>query len=628
MDPVVSGRTVDERLTVRIDTLTVMLEVERFLGAHPPFRGLPEDLLAELAASVIVEYFQTGTVILEEGSEPSEFLFVLRRGAVEIVSGDRVVDRLESGDAFGFASLIARSPPQFTVRVAEDALCYLFDRSVAVDVLGAPTGIGFLVSTLRSRRIAQGFPPAHHVVEDVARGPLVLARPDESIGAVAAAMTRAAASAAVVQLPDGPGIVTDRDFRARVVAAGVDAAEPIERVTTRRALTIGRSSLVTDALLRMLESGVHHLPVVDGQGMVVAMLSDLDLLGLERRDSSRLRSEIQHARDVDGVASAGAALPGAVAALVQGGVDAGHVATVVSVLIDALTVRLLELGQEALGSAPSTFAWLALGSAGRREQALVTDQDHGLIYADGFEDRDDYYLGLARFVVAGLESAGIPRCRSKVMASEEGWRGSLAWWRRRMADWMAEPDRAAAFLTGVAFDVRTVAGDLEVRSLFADAVAAAGRQPAFLGRLERLALEVRPPLGRLGGIVAHAAPGDSRVVDVKAGGILPITELGRVHALEAGAFEIATSARLRAAAAAGVLPSDHAEGLEEAFDFLQDLRLRHQVTQWSSGQAPDNLIDPDALGPMDRAAVKHAFRIVRDIQSEMSNRLVPRILGR
>lgn len=630
MDPVIPGCSPGRPVAAdKTDTLTVVLEVERFLGAHAPFRGLPDDVLAEVAAAVIVDFFPTGTVVLEQGGRPSEFLFVLRRGEVELVDGASVVvDRLEEGEAFGFPSLLAGSPPQYTVRVAEDALCYLFDRSVTVDILGAPTGIRFLVRTLQSRRGPQHPSAAEPYVEDVARGPLVFAESHETIQSVAKRMTAAAASAAVVELPDGPGIVTDRDFRSRVVADGAHTRAPIEQVTTRRALTVARSSLVSEALLKMLESGVHHLPVVDGSGAVIAMLSDLDLLGLERRKSARLRSEIQQAGDVDQLVAAGQAVPNSVATLVQGGVDAAHVSKVVSVLIDSLTTRLLELGEEALGPAPAAFAWLALGSAGRREQALVTDQDHALVFADSAEDNDDYFLRLSRFVVDGLEAAGIPRCSSKVMASEDGWRGPERWWRRRMADWMTEADRVAAFLTGIAFDVRVVSGSLAVDSLFAEAAGAASGQPAFLRRLERLALDVRPPLGLLGGLVAHDVNGREGVLDLKTGGLLPITELGRLYALQAGAFELATPARLRAAAAAGTLSSDHAEGLEEAFGFLQDLRLRNQVMQWTSGERPSNLIDPDGLGPIDRAALKQAFRIVREIQSDLNNRLAPRILGR
>ena len=605
-----------------------MLEVERFLSAHAPFRGLPDDVLAEVAASVIVDFFPTGAVVLEQGGKPSEFLFVLRRGEVELVDGESVVDRLEEGETFGFPSLLAGTSPQHTVRVAEDALCYLFDRSVAIGVLGAPTGIQFLVRTLRSRRNPHDPNSAQPYVEDIARGPLVFAEPDETIEAVARRMTSASASAVVVRLPGGAGIVTDRDFRSRVVADGVSTQAGIEQVTTSGALTISRSSLVSEALLKMLESGVHHLPVVDGSGAVVAMLSDLDLLGLERRNSSRLRSEIQQAESVEQLVAAGKAVPDAIATLVQGGVDAGHVSRVVSVLIDALTTRLLEIAQETLGPAPVDFVWLALGSAGRREQALITDQDHALIFSDSAEDHDDYFLELSRLVVAGLEAAGIPKCSSRVMASEDGWRGTQTWWRRRMADWMTEPDRVAAFLTGIAFDVRAVSGDLAVGPLFTGAADAASHQPAFLRRLERLALEIRPPLGLLGGLVAHDTVGRAGVLDLKLGGILPITELARIYSLRAGTFELDTPARLRAAADAGTLSPDHAEGLEEAFVFLQDLRLRNQVLQWTGGEQPSNLIDYEGLGPIDRAALKQAFRIVRDIQADLSKRLAPRILGR
>jgi CBS domain-containing protein len=608
-----------------------VLEVARFLAAHPPFRGLAEGKVDEIARSVAVEFFPTGSVILQQGGAPSEYLYVLRRGAVELCDGPVAVDLVEEGEPFGFPSLLSGSPPRYGVRVREDALCYLLDRSVAAEVFGAPTGIRFLIESLRDGRTAtvRDVAPVGAIpAGSVARSPLVIVDPDEPVVAVAERMTAVSATAAVVALAGGPGIVTDRDFRARVVAGEVDLGRRIADVATTRAATIDADAPTAEALLRMLELGVHHLPVVGADGAVVAMLGDLDLLGLERRDAFRLRSEIQHAAGIEEVAGVGRRLPAAVATLVGAGVDAEHVARVVSVLVDALTVRLLELAGERLGPVPVPYAWLALGSAGRREQALVTDQDHALVYADGGEDHDGHFRALAEVVASGLETAGIARCSSKVMAGEEGWRGSESWWRRRMSEWVTEPDRVATFLTGIAFDVRVVTGDLDPRGLFVEAAERAPDHPDFLRRLARLAIELRPPIGFLGGLVVRDVDDQEGVLDLKLGGLLPVTELARLFALEAGSFEVGTVGRLRAAASAGTLEADQAEGLEEAFRLFHDLRLRHQVQKWEAGEPPGNLLDPDGLGPIERGALKQAFRIVRDVQNSLAERLAPRILGR
>ncbi len=607
-----------------------MIEVARFLAAHTPFRSLPAEILERVASTVVVEFFPAGALILRQGGPPATHFYVLRRGAVELCDGDVAVDLVEEGELFGFPSLLAGAPPELTARVSEDALCYLLDRSVAVDVFGAPSGMRFLVTALRDRISAGGEQAitTGSAVGDVARSPLVVVDPAEPIGAVAAKLTEAGCGVAVVSFPSESGIVTDRDFRARVVAAGVGSTVAVGDVATRSAMTIDASATADEAILRMLEKGVHHLPVVDDRGDVVAMLSDLDLLDLDRRGASRLRSEIQHASGVGEVAEAGSRIPDAVSALVRAGVDAEHVGRVVSTLVDALTERLLELGQERSGPAPVPFAWLALGSAGRREQSLVTDQDHALVYADGGEKYDEYFRSLSGEVAAGLEMAGIARCESKVMAGEEGWRGSESWWRARFADWMSERDRVATFLTSIAFDMRTVAGELDARALFVEAVGKVGENPAFLRRSARLALELRPPIGFLGGLVVRDVDDRTGVLDLKLGGLLPATGLARVFALEAGSAEVGTPARLRAAAGAGTLDEDQAHGLEQAFRLFQGLRLRHHVEQWGRGEPITNLIAPDDLGPIDRGALKHAFGIVRSVQSELAERLAPRILGR
>lgn len=606
-----------------------MTEVERFLASHAPFGALDPEAIARAAASVVVEFFPEGEVILTQGGAPSRWIYLVRRGAVELVDGGRVVDLLEEGELFGYPSLLSQQPPAYTVRAREDTLCYLLPASVAHHIFSAPSGPAFLVASLRSRGGA--FAPAPSLgalltAAEAARSPLLVAAPQQSLAEVAAEMTRTGATAALVQSPHGWGIVTDRDMRARAVAARLPPATPVGEIVTAPVRVIPPDLPADQALLEMLDLGVHHLPVM-AEGRPVAMLTDLDLLGLTRRDAFRLRSALDRAADTGEVARECRRLPEVAAALCEAGVDAEHVARMIATLVDAATRRLLQLAVEDLGAPPAPFAWLALGSGGRREQGLATDQDHALVH-DGDEGDDYYYRRLAERVVAGLEAGGLPRCPSKVMASEEGWSGGVEWWRRRFRDWMEIPDRAATFLTGIVFDARPVAGTLQVNELWDEAVEAAAKNPPFLKRLGRLAVELRPPLGFLGNLVVEDTDRRQQVLDIKRGGLLPVTEIARLAALTAGSTEVGTRRRLQAAGAAATLDPDDAAGLGEAFAVFQQLRLLHQVEQWRRGEPPDNLLAPDRLNRLQRSQLKDAFGVVRHVQSALSDRLAPRVLGR
>jgi CBS domain-containing protein len=600
-----------------------VLEVERFLADHPPFAGMDPERLARVASLIEVEYFPPGAMILEQGGPPSRFAYVVRRGSVDLVDGERTVDRLDEGELFGFPSLLSRLPPLYGVRAQEETICYLLAAEQAREVFGDAAGLRFLTLVLRDRVVPAPTVPVV-TVGDVAHAPLVRVSPATPAIETARLMTAAGVSAAVVESPAGPGIVTDRDLRVKVVAGGLDPGGAVGDIATTPARTIDPEAAVDAALITMLELGIHHLPVV-ASGTVIGMLTDLDLLGQQRRDAFRLRSEIERASRVEDVAAAGRRIPEVVVPLVRAGVDAEHVGSVLAALADALVSRLLDLAADEIGPAPGAYAWLALGSAGRREQGFVTDQDHALVYATGLDD--GWFAAAAASVVAGLEAAGIPRCESKVMASEVGWRGDTGWWEERLSAWMDLPEEKAAFVTALVFDARVVTGTLDAGPLMAAAVGRASANHHFLRRLTRLALDSRVPIGFLGNLVV-GDDGEEGTIDIKQGGTRPVTEMARVFALRAGVGAVSTVARLRQAAAAGVVDVDTAEGLAEAFVLFADLRLRHQAFQLRAGEPLDNLIRLDRLGRIERGTVRNAFRVVRAVRRELADELLPRPLGR
>jgi CBS domain-containing protein len=424
--------------------------------------------------------------------------------------------------------------------------------------------------------------------------------------------------AILVRTAAGFGIVTDSDLRRRVLAEGSSSDCRIADAMTFpiRVVPPGRS--VDEVALEMLEAGIHHLPVVE-EATVIGMVSDLELLHLQRRTPFALRNRIDSARTPEELAAAGRALPREAVDLWRSGVDAAHVGLWLSALSDQLTVRLLDAQLARLGPAPVAWAWLTLGSVGRREQALTADQDHALIYANQGEIHDPYFGALASGVVSGLAAAGFPKCESRVMATDPGWRMSLENWLSRMDQWISEPDRLRSFMSGIMFDYRPIAGPLDVSSEMDRMTARAASNFRFIKRMGGLAGAHQSPLGTLDRIKRIVGFGNG-AFDIKETGLFPITEIARTLALRSGVTSSATLERLRRV---GEDPdwSEAATSLAEVFKTLQQARFQHQVNQFDAGLRPDDLLMPSELDRLNRLLLRDAFRVLRSTLDQCAYRL-------
>jgi CBS domain-containing protein len=601
------------------------VDVRAFLADHPPFDALTDPELDRVVSSVQIEHFAPGAVILRQAAAPASHLFVIRRGGAEIVDEGRVIDEVGEGDVFGMWSLLDQVAPTATVRASEDTLCYLIDAEVAHQVLRSPAGISFITASVR-RRIAAvdetlkaevDLVRYREVGALVRRAP-VTCDPVTAVADAAGLMARERVSSLLIPCADGTvGILTDRDLRTRVVAERRSADTPVREVMTPRAETVPSDAMVGEVLLRMLEGGFHHFPIADPGGRVVGVVTDTDLMGIGRNTPFALKSAIERAPDRDAVASAIGELPDVITALVDSSADPVDVGHIIAFSIDAATRRLLELGIAEQGEPPFPWAWLALGSAARQEQAIRTDQDHAMAFEGDPDPADASLAPLAEFVTAGLEAAGIARCNGDVMATNPALRLPLQDWVRRFDFWMNEQSPKASEQLSIIFDFRRVAGKLEAEAALDEIMATAVNRPIFLTHLARRALDLRPPIGFVRGLIVERGdhPG---TVDLKHGGILIVGNLARAWATRAGVTAKRTLHRLRAAEGAGAIDAETREGLEEAFRFLWEVRLRHHVEQMRAGEPPDDFVDPKALGGVARQGLKEAFRIIARAQKELA----------
>jgi len=544
-----------------------------------------------------------------------------------LLEDGRLIDLLGDGELFGFPSLFSGRRPDQTVRAHEDTICYAIERHVAEKILGSPAGLSFVTTRLRrpgpddpeTHLLSEGMVPVSRLI----RREAILCEPGTRVRDAAVTMSERRVSSILVRRGEELGILTDRDLRARVVAAGVDSSLAVSELATFPTRTVSADATVAEVLLAMLDAGIHHFPVIDRSGTLLGMVTDTDLMGLARQSPFALRSEIERAASPDDVAAASRAIPEVIAGLVDAGVDPVDVGRVVAIAIDAMTETLVRLAERDLGEAPVPWAWLALGSAARREQALRTDQDHAIVYDDAGDgtEAERWFAEVGTRVTDGLAAAGIPRCEGEVMAANPSLRKSVQGWRHALNAWMEEPGIKGSQNISIVFDYRRVAGALDAEAVLDEVVVEARRRPLFMRHLAHRALDLRPPTGFFRQFVVEAKGEHAGTLDLKHRGIVIIGNLARIHAVRAGITDKGTLDRLRAAAAAGAIGDDEADSLSEAFRLFWRLRLEHQAAQARAGEPADDFIDPGALTAVTRGGLRAAFRAVSDAQRLLATEL-------
>jgi CBS domain-containing protein len=413
---------------------------------------------------------------------------------------------------------------------------------------------------------------------------------------------RAAHATAVLVRGERPAIVTDRDFRNRVLAEGLGPGTPVSAVATPAPRTIGAGARIHEAWTALLDAGGHHLLVVQ-DGEVVAVLAATDLLRCTAQGPMAVLRRVERLSSREALPGYAKTVAEMAAALLAGGLDATQIAGFVARLNDTLVARIVRIAEAELGPAPAPWAWVALGSEGRTEQTLLTDQDNALVHADGAAP--EWYVAFADRVNADLEAAGFPRCAGGYMARR--WTAPISEWAARFAGWIDAPSPDALLHAGIFFDYRRVAGGLDLGPL--DAVlATAPRKPPFLRFLAKAALDFHPPAALLLRLKGSGS------VDLKAHGIAPVVFLARCYGLELGGAPRSTLARLEAAVRAGNLAEGVFAEVAEAYRFLVGLRLRQQLRSVAAGEAARSAVAPGDLGALERTRLKDALRAVRGLQ--------------
>jgi CBS domain-containing protein len=465
----------------------------------------------------------------------------------------------------------------------------------------------------------------------VRREPVTCAA-DRPLREVARLMAEEHVNSMIVRAESGElGIVTDGDLRDRVVAEGMPVDAPVGEVVSGSLTTVGADAAGADVMLAMLDNDVRHVGVLSPRGELLGVLGGIDLVAAEARTPFALRREIAQARDKEELSEAAQRLRSTVVALHTTKLPPQQICRIISVVADALIRRMIELAIDSKGATPAEFAFLALGSHGRRETVPSSDVDSGMAWEDeakqgssGSAIASDDVLGYMREIAGDVEDCirvvGWSLDPHGVTASSEFSASSMDTWRRSIGNWLKKPaDPQVLIATSILLDGRTVYGppELDPRAILLEPE----NRDALLPPMLRLAQALKLPTGFKGKIVVEDSGEHRGTFDIKQGGLLPVVDIARLGALKAGADVTGTVERLRAASELGGIQPAHARTLEEAYDLFSSLRLEHQIRQLARGTEPSDYVDPRELSELTRRYLRDAFREVAEVQKSLSSGL-------
>lgn len=621
-------------------------ETADFLGAHPPFQGAPPAVLAEMAAAAVEREYGSGAWVVDrpqmDASAAADTVWVVHTGRVVITHPDDTsrtdvpIDTIGPGGVFGFSALLSGGTVEFCARATEPSVVLQLPGALVRPLFATPTGLAFLADAVNSSSAYRGGPvegSAGRTVGELVSAPAVFTPVGTTVRDAVRHMTEQGSSYVLIPLRGSRhGIFTDRDLRIRVVAAGIGIDTPIEQVMTSPAETVTADRLAGTVLMDMLERGLRHMPVVSTRGEVLGVVEDSDLHAASTRRSFVVRRAVASASTPAELADAGRLVPRLVVDLFKGGTDAMAVSAILSVVVDSLVRRAVEIEWTARPDVPRDhFAWITLGSVARREAMPSSDVDSALTWADATADpdvrgksnavswtRDEALMDLATRVHVSLDAAGLPSDSNGAVASSPRFARSAGQWERAAAHWLSNPfgergnpaEDSGLIMSSLMIDGRVVWGPRELhtvpeayRRLLLD-------HPDALRLQLRDALAGRARLRSLRDVLARRGG----TFDLKAHALTPIVNLARWGGLSVGIASSSTPARLAAASGNGMLSERDVATLTEVFALLQRLRLSHQIDQISAGHRPGDVLIMADLSPLERSLLTDGIREIAAVQ--------------
>ncbi len=613
----------------------------QFLRSVTPFDLLPDGELERVCDALGIEYHPKGSTLFAQGQSVLKDVYVVMKGSLELLdcAAGAVAQpkTLGVGHVYGGACALTDSGIALsTVCASQDTFLYAFPRLLFLEVCAGNAAFhDFFADSLRLEGVSAtprqkwlatspdpdsvGF---SRTAGETCDRDVAWCACDESIRDVAQRMTVRRRHALLVGDGQGAllGVVSERDLLERALATGLDPTRAVSAVMTPVGKPTPADTCLADAMEVMVRTGVRSLPIADHGGEIMGLLADADMIVAHGSSPLDYLRDIARTRLRKDLAEKRACLPRLIRALMLDGARTDRLTWLVSAVSDTTLRRLLDMAIGELGPPPVPFAFLTLGSEGRREQTLVTDQDSALVFEDvpgRQEAAAEYFARLGERVCTWLKEVGVEYCEANVMASNPQWCQPLSVWKEYFARWVGVPEPEAVLNSSIFFDLREIYGEAGLAAALRDHVALllASRPGMFFHLLAQAVVEKDLPLKLFGRIAVETRGSREDVFDIKHP-IARICELARLHGLWNGIRATSTLERLQALSRQGALDPRTCLDLKHAYAFLMQLRFARQLaTLGNAGRPADNLISTSEISTLEQRFLEDSFGLIGRVQA-------------
>lgn len=615
---------------------SLVFNLQRQLSQVLPFSEMEQQHVEQFITSAREFYFEPDEVILEPASGPAEVLYFVRQGAVVgrkgIAQESSDTRRIDTGEFFPVSAAVAGRAVSSIYTALGDCFCLGISRETVMRLSEvSPPFAAFI-----SQRILQFLELSRRLIQrsyasevftalslETPLGALPRRRPVtlRQGGPVREALmkmheTRVGSVLIVDAEEQLVGILTRDDIVSRVALAGVSLDAPVDDVMSLKVRTLQAHDTAQDAALLMSRFGIQHVPVLEG-GRIINIVSERDLFSAQRLSLKAISGGIRSAGDVEQLRVSSSEVRQFAQTLLGQGVQSRQLTALISHLNDLICERLVTLSAERHGVDLHCFSWIALGSEGRGEQTVATDQDNAIVFKNGLGEEARVALQrMAQEVNAALDACGFPLCKGQIMASNPALCLSEEAWVAKFAAWIEHGSPEALLNASIFFDFRSVAGTAALTERMRSFVSSRARAtPRFLKQLAENCLRNQVPLSWHGGIESTRVEGRD-CLDLKLHGTAIVVDVARIFALAHGIEITNTRGRLELLGQVlGLAPREYESWLV-AFEFLQTLRLNIQIQGRVVGDNP-NLMDLAELNDIDRSILKESLKTLRQLQQRL-----------
>jgi CBS domain-containing protein len=595
-----------------------------FDAQNPPFDRLTHREIAKLRERLDIGYYRPGEIIVEQG-KPAGFLHVIIKGAVEERDGDKVEAVLHAKESFDARALVHGSAGESYV-AAEETLCYLAPKEVVLELIKSNPGFAAFFYTELSRKLSsyarrRETPGVDQVmrarVREARFRPAVFIDGGRSVADAGRALYGADAKALFVRDGARTGIITGTDLARSAVLKGAPLDAPARGIASFDIISVDADDFIFEALIKMTRHNKRRLAVTR-EGEFAGVLEDIDILGLVAGNSQLIPGRIDRAHSAAELEEPARDIQNQVERLAQQGVKVEVIAEITSDLNRGLMTRLYEL--IAPPSVKEAGCLMVMGSEGRGEQTVRTDQDNGLLLAWPVDPAD-----LQKFRVefsAALERFGFPPCLGGVTARNPQWSQPIDGFIRQLRGWVLEPDELSPMNLGIFFDAVGVAGRGELvdraKAVVVDMMKGETARLAFFARAIDQFENARA--GVFASLMASVGVA-SGAIHIKKSGTFPIVHGVRTLAIEFGVTETSTARRIDELVSKSVLGEHFGFELKSALSYLMEVRLRSQLRAMKAGRREEeSIVRLGELSTGDRDLLRDALKVVKRFREVIRNR--------